>query len=343
MHFTPRLTARKGLVARRAVLSGFALPFLPRFAQAAEVVWRIGHSAPASFALNTRLVEVAATIQARSGGQMSVEVYPAGELGSPVGLLAQVRAGTLDGAPLTNQMLAGSLSVSTLPKVGFAFAGYDQVWPAMDGAVGNFLRDQMQQRLGLIAMERSWDFGFRQITTTAKAISTVTDLDGLRLRTPPEVETIALFQALKARPVPMPLTELRAALATYTIDGQESVLPLVKAAELYNVQSFCAMTNHMWEGQWICVSGKSWSKLPDKLKQTVAEAFNASALLHRQDTAAADAVIRVELDPTRMKFTTIDPQPFRKALRTAGYYATLQKKFGDDAWNALEQYTGRLA
>jgi TRAP-type C4-dicarboxylate transport system substrate-binding protein len=329
---------------RRAVLAaaGLAAPFLPRFARAAAFTWRLGHTAPVDFPLQVRLVEAAATIASRSEGQMAVEIYADGQLGSAVGLLAQVRAGTIDAASLTSQVLAKDLPVAALPMVGFAFAGTDRLWPALDGGAGGFVRAQIKERLGLVAMDRCWDFGFRQITTGDKAVNSAADMVGLRLRTPPEADFIGLFQALKALPVAVPLNSLATALGSHAVDGQDSVLPLVQAAGLFRVQSLCALTNHVWDGEWICVSGNSWSKLPAKLKDIVAAALNESGLRQRQDTADADVKMRKGLEAAGMKFNTVDPRGFRSVLRTSGYYAAWQTRMGDDAWAALEKYTGRL-
>jgi TRAP-type C4-dicarboxylate transport system substrate-binding protein len=323
--------------------AGLAAPFLPRFARAAEFTWRIAHSAPVDFALHLGLVEAAGTIAHRSEGQMAVEIYPNSELGSAVGLLAQVRAGKIDAVPLTSQMLTGDLTVAALPLVGFAFGGYDQLWAAIDGDAGGYVRAQINERLGLVAMDRCWDFGFRQITTSGKPLSTAADMVGLRLRTVPEADFIGLFQALQALPVAMPLSLLEKALGSHSIDGQDSVLPLVQAAGLSRVQSVCALTNHVWDGEWMCVSGKSWAKLPANLKDIVAAALNESALHQRQEVADADGKIRKRLEAAGMTFNAVDPRSFRSALRKAGYYAAWQKRMGDDAWAALEKYAGRLA
>ncbi|MEA2770888.1 MAG: hypothetical protein QOD93_3850 [Acetobacteraceae bacterium] len=331
--------------SRRVVLAaavGFALPFLPRFAGAAETIWRIAHNAPTDFAMHVRLVEAADAIATRSEGRMAVRIFPNSELGIPVGLLAQLRAGTIDAVPLAGQMLAEDLSVVGLPMVGFAFPGYDRLWPAIDGDLGNFIRAQITERLGLVAMDRCWDFGFRQIITSGKTVNTAADMDGLRLRAPQDANFIRLFQALKALPVTMPLNGLTRALSSHSVDGLESVVPLVKAAGLFRVLSDCALTNHVWDGQWLCVSGKSWAKLPAKLKDVVALALNESGLHQRQDTADAELKVRQELEATGLKFNTVDPNGFRSALRKSGYYDAWHVKMGDNAWAALEKYSGRL-
>jgi TRAP-type C4-dicarboxylate transport system substrate-binding protein len=341
----PWCAVPRPVMPRRAVLAaaaGLAAPFLPRFADAAEVTWRLGHSAPTDFALHVRLQEAATAIADRSGGQMELKIYPNSQIGSPVGLLAQVRAGALDAAPLTGQLLARDLPVAALPTLGFAFAGYAELWPAMDGGIGGFLREQFHERIGLVAMQRCWDFGFRQITTSGKPVHTAPDLAGLRLRTPPEADFIELFQAFKALPIAMPLGALNRALSTHAVDGQESVLQLVAAAGLLNLQSVCALTNHVWDGQWLCVSGKSWSKLPAKLQDVVAACLNESALRQRQDTEAADVEIRRRLEAGGMTFNTVDPSDFRAVLRRSGYYAAWRARMGDDAWTVLQNHAGSL-
>jgi TRAP-type transport system periplasmic protein len=328
---------RRSLLAAGAAV--VAAPVMPRFARAAEFTWRIGHNAPPGFALHVRLQEAAREIAARSDGQMELHVYADSELGSPIGLLTQLRAGTIDAAPLTSQVLASNLAVAALPMLGFAFGGYDRAWAALDGDLGSLLRVRIKDRLGLVAMERCWNFGFRQITTSGKVIEAAESLEGLRLRTPPEADFIGLFQALKATPMTIPLNGLEKALQSHAIDGQESVLPLVKAAGLYRVQSTCALTNHVWDGHWMCISGKAWSSLPKKLKDIVAAAFDEGGLHQRQDTMGYEAATQQELEATGMKFTTVNHETFRQALQKAGYYAGWRKKNGDDGWTALEKYT----
>ncbi|HEY0183402.1 MAG TPA: TRAP transporter substrate-binding protein [Rhodopila sp.] len=333
-------------MSRRAVLAGatgLAAPSLPRFARASEVIWRVGHSAPVEFPLHLRLVEAARLIAARSAGRMEVQIHPASELGGAVGLLAQTRAGSIDAAPLTGKVLARDLAVAALPTLGFAFPDYAQLWSAMDGGLGGFLRARLNERLNLVAMDTCWDFGFREITTSGKVVQTPRDIEGLRLRTPAEAGFIELLRALKVLPIPMPLRSLERALGSHAVDGQEGVLPLVKAAGLFRVQSACALSHHVWDGQWLCISAKSWGRLPAKLQDIVAATLNESARRQRQDVAAAEADLREDLAGEGMTFNTVDMQGFRSALRSAGYYAACRTRMGEDGWAVLEKSTGGLA
>lgn len=333
---------------RRRVLgvgaAALAAPALPRFAAAApEFVWRVGHTAPLSFPLHKRLVEAASEIGVKSEGRIQLTVHPDSQLGGQVGLLQQVRGGSVEMTPVTGQSLAGVLGPMFVQSVGFAFAGYDTLWPALDGDLGNAMRDQIQQRLGMMAMIRCWDFGFRQITSRKKPVKVAADLEGLKIRIPIDPDLIALFQALKATPLGMNLQDLMPALQSGAVEAQDGILPLVSAAKIYEQQSYCAITNHSWEGQWLCVNAIAWQRLPDKLKDVVAAALNDAGLRQRSDSAATEANVRNDLTKIGMAFNAVDPSSFRSVLRSAGYYDKARQRVGDELWGKLEKYAGRLA
>ena len=62
-------------------------------------------------------------------------------------------------------ILASILPVTAVNGMGFAFKDYAQVWAAIDGDLGDYIRAQISAKAGLVPMEKRWDLGFRQITT----------------------------------------------------------------------------------------------------------------------------------------------------------------------------------
>ena len=98
--------------------------------------------------------------------------------------------------------------------MGFAFKDYPQVWTAIDGDLGDYIRSQIAAKAGLVPMEKRWDLGFRQITTSAKPIEKAADLAGLKLRVPGAPALVSLFTALGASPVSMQFGEVYTSLQT---------------------------------------------------------------------------------------------------------------------------------
>ena len=156
----------------------------------------------------------------------------------------------------------------------------------MDGDLGKFVRTQIAAKAGLVAMDRMWDLGFRQITTSTKPIKTADDLVGLKIRVPVAPSLVTLFKTLKAAPLSMQFTEVYSALQTHIADAQENPLTLIKVTKLFEVQKYCSLTNHVWDGHWMCCNAAAWKGLPDDLKEIVGRNLNdgriARARRHRQ-------------------------------------------------------------
>jgi len=63
----------------------------------------------------------------------------------------------------------------------------------------------------------------------------------------------------------------------------------------------------------------------------------------RADVAAADSSVKADLTAKGLVFANPDPQPFRDALKKAGFYSEWKQKYGDEAWGLLEKNVGSLA
>ena len=61
----------------------------------------------------------------------------------------------------------------------------------------------------------------------------------------------SLFKALGAGPAPINFNELYSALQTKVVEGQENPLPIIATTRLYEVQKYCSLTGHVWDGYWI--------------------------------------------------------------------------------------------
>ena len=126
--------------------------------------------------------------------------------------------------------------------------------------------------------------------------------------------------------------------------GQENPLAQVSTGKLYEVQKYCALSNHCWSGYWIVANRRALSSLPADLVDIVNTHFDAAAIRERADLQEMDRSLQAELAGKGMTFNKPDPVQFRAALVKASFYTQWQwqKTYGAEAWARLEQYTGRL-
>ena len=332
---------RRGLAA--ATLASLPLVAVrTRPAAAAAFRYKFASNLPATHPLNLRVKEAADRIHAATGGRVQIRLFPNNQLGSDTDVLGQLRSGAVQFFTLSGLILSTLVPESAINGVGFAFKDYGQVWTAMDGKLGGFVRGQIA-RHGLLAMEKMWDNGFRQTTTSTKPIRVPADFAGLKMRVPVAPLWTSMFQALGAAPTSINFSEVYSALQTHVADGQENPLAVIYTAKLYEVQKYCSLTNHMWDGFWFLANPRAFDRLPKDAQEVVAREVNRAALEQRADVAKLNADLQGRLTAAGMAFNTVEAAPFREALRKAGFYKDWRGRFGAEAWGLLEASVGGLS
>ena len=324
------------------VLAGaIAAPIVAR-AQQPQWTYKYANNLPDSHPMNLRAREMAAAIKDQTGGRFEMQIFPSSQLGSDTDTLSQIRSGGVEFFTLSGLILSTLVPAASINGLGFAFPSYDAVWRAMDGDLGAYVRAQIAKS-GLIAMEKIWDNGFRQTTTSTKPIVTPDDFKGMKLRVPPSPLWTSMFKALDAAPASINFNEVYSALQTKIVDGQENPLAIISTAKLYEVQKYCSLTNHMWDGFWFLANQRAWQALPEDVRGIVAKNINMAGLKERDDVAELNATLQQSLAAKGLVFNRPDPAPFRDKLRAAGFYSEWRSKYGEEAWGILEKSTGKLA
>ena len=316
--------------------------FSPR-SEAADFKLKFANNLPMIHPMNVRAREMAKAIKEETNGAVQIQVFPSSQLGSDTDTLAQVRSGAVDLFALSPVILGTLVPSVQISAVGFAFKDYDQVWSAMDGDLGAHVRSEIAKTDTLFAFDKMWDNGFRVTTTSTRPVLKPEDLVGMKLRVPPSPIIMSIFKAFEAAPTSINFAEVYSALQTRIVEGQENPLTLVSSAKLYEVQKYCSLTNHVWDGFWMLGNSKSFARLPADVQAVVRKHIDAAVMGQRADLAALQGSIRDTLKEKGLELADTEPQAFREQLRSANYYADWHEKFGEAAWAILEKYSGKLA
>jgi len=334
---------RSFLRAGTAAAGGLAaFGTLTRRGDAAEFTWRYANNNVAQHPMNVRLREAVDRIREQSGGRVDIQVFPNSQLGGDTDMLSQLRTGAIQLFNLSGLILSTFVPLASINGIGFAFKDYDQVWSAMDGALGAFIRAAVAKS-GLYAFASMWDNGYRQITSSTHPIKAPDDLMGFKIRVPVSPLWTSMFKAFGAAPASININEAYSAMQTRIVEGQENPLALIDLYKFYEVQKFVSVTNHMWDGFWTLANGRAWASLPKDLQDVVERNIDAAAKLERDDVRALNASLQGALTAKGMAFNTTDAQIFRAALRKAGFYAEWKEKYGAEAWAVLESQVGALS
>lgn len=333
------ITRRQLLKGATALAAGAAIR--PAFA-ARKTVIKIGLDLASDHPTTVNLNAAAAKIKDATSGEVTLQVFPSSQLGNDTHMLSNLRSGAMQMMAIGDNILATLVPNAAINNVGFAFKNSDMAWQALDGAVGDVVRADIE-KAGLHPMHRIWDEGFRQITSSTKQINTPADLQGFKIRVPPSPISLSLFQSLGAAATTINIAELYTALQTHVVDGQENPFGNIETQKFYQVQKYCSVTNHMWVGYWLLANGPFWASLPDDHKKVISETLDAQALEQRKANRALEGTLEAALKKQGLEFAKPDIAAFQKTLTQSGFYKTWKEKFGAPLWTALEGVTGPLA
>lgn len=204
-----------------------------------------------------------------SHGRIRVKLFFGGSLGGEKALVRRCAQGTIQMAGVSTgaaSSLVPELNVLEMPYLFHDAAEADRI---LDGAV----KPQMAKLLaskgfvfGLWA-----ENGFRSMFTRDKAINTVADLRGLRMRSQETIAHLNMYRALGASPQPIDATNVLTSLQTNVVDGFDNTPIFAFATSWYQGAHHMTLTEHIYQPALILISKQFYDSLPRDLQQVVTD------------------------------------------------------------------------
>jgi TRAP-type C4-dicarboxylate transport system substrate-binding protein len=274
---------------RRTLLkTSLAAPFVAPPALAQGITLRMQHFLGTNAALHTVATQFAADVAIATGNRVTISVLPGGAVVAPTELLDTVRNGILDG-----QFAAPSWFASKDPgfiilgDTGATFASVDarDRWFSEGG--GADLGRALYDRFGLHYVDQFYWPG--EHIPSRRAINTVDDLRGLKVRCPPGM-IAEVFGRAGASVVNLPLPELFNALQSGVVDAADQANPgLNWAVGLYRNARFSVAANHSMPTCEVSFSKRRWDGLPAEAKAAIGAAVKKMSAAHKAAIEKEDA------------------------------------------------------
>src|SRR5690606_1179026 len=170
-----------------------------------------------------------------------------------------------------------------------------------------------------------WDNGIRHVSNNVRPIKTPEDLEGIKLRTPPDPVTIDIFTALGANPTPLAFSELYIALQQGVVDGQENPFMNIYSTKLHEVQKYISLTAHKYETTPFLASKIVFNGFSKKDHALIKEAAVEAAKFNREESLKSDAKLRQVFLDAGLEINEIDSAPFIE--KTKGVYDKWRKDY----------------
>ena len=262
-------------------------------------------------------------IEERSGGNITVTIYPNNQLGSEIETVQSAIAGMGDcDIVLTGESMQTYVEELGIIGMPYAITSDEHMDAVLNGEVGKEL-DELMLSAGLRnlgAIRR----GPRNVTSN-KEIHTPDDLKGFIIRTPESKMTMAAFEAMGAKPTPMAFSEIFTSLQQGVIHGQENPLANIYDASLYEVQDYVIETEHLRAWVYMAISEARFSTFSPAAQQMIQECATEAINYEHELFLESEANLKSMLEEKGMTFIEVDQAPFKEKA-VSGVLAVLSDK-----------------
>ncbi|MEH6628433.1 MAG: TRAP transporter substrate-binding protein [Motiliproteus sp.] len=284
---------------------------------------------------STKAMELfAEELEKISGADVKAQLFPAMQLGGAKENIDQVRSGAVMGTWIGISYLSRTVPELEAVSLPFAFSTRQQAFDVIDGKVGDVLNEKLAEK-GFIALGYM-ELGFRHVTNNTRAISSLEDFQGLKLRLQPNQTHLATMRSVGANPVSMGIKEVYGALQQGVLDGQENPYSIISTKRFDEVQTYLSDTGHFYDFIVVAANLKKFNKLSSDRQQAVRDAMATAVAWQRAKAAEEDTAARDELVKRGMIFTPIsDDLRAQLKARSHGVVDDLKAKIGDEVINTV--------
>ena len=290
------LGAGNALAKRRTFTFGYDQPRTTGYGVAADI-------------FNAKLMEV-------SGGQLGVDQFPNAQLGQEPVMLQKVRSGDID------LIISSAANASTVaPQAGvmslhylFRDQGHLRRAIADQGVVAatKEMVSESVQGAFVLCLET---LGFRNLYGK-KAVRTVGDLKGTKIRVQATKTEDAHFAGYGAQTVHMPFGEVYTSLQTGVVQMAENGINIYLSNKHYEVAPIMSMTEHEANNGFIWISSKTWNSLNEQEKKWVEGACAEVARVQPDRALRLENESLARLEKMGVKIIhDVDKSGFMKAAR----------------------------
>lgn len=236
-----------------------------------SVTFRLGHIFPVDSVKDQAAKMFAERIEEETDGEVKIDVYPASQLGGDEVLAQDISRGTLEMSFLNQGSLSGldeMLDFHYLPFIVTSNEEADEIFYG-DGIIPEIMTDTLAEHnmttLGFFENE------FRGVSNSERAVSSIDDLKGMKLRVPGSQAIKGFFEEAGSQAVVMPFNELYLALQQGTVDGQDNGLLLTGDSKFQEVNKFYTLLNHVYASGSIVINTEKFDALTEEQKEVFKE------------------------------------------------------------------------
>ncbi|HXL03405.1 MAG TPA: TRAP transporter substrate-binding protein [Bacillota bacterium] len=278
---------------------------------AQKTTLKLSHDYAIDGVVDRAMKHFASEVDRLSDGQMTVEIYPGGVLGTWRECLEAMEFGTVDMVAESLGTLEPYCKLAGLEGAPYLYKDEAHFYRVWDGPVGAEVIEEIVRQTNRRFLNVMWR-GARQLATV-KPVENLADLKGLKVRVPPEETYIRTWKALGANPTPMSLSEVFTALQQRVIEGVEQPINVMLEESWMDVCKNLIMTYHAAEPFGIIMWEPTFKRLSKDSQAILSDAAHLTTEWMRMTIANEEKEALDAIKAMGVKVVYPDLEPFREA------------------------------
>ncbi|ODT74445.1 MAG: transporter [Pelagibacterium sp. SCN 64-44] len=307
-----------------------------------EMRARLGHVFATNSPVDQASQAFAQCVNEGTGGAISMTVFPDSQLGGDEAIGRDLSRGGIEFAFLNPGSLTGLdplLDIHYLPYIVSNNEEADAIFYNPEGILQTTVRETLANH-GMRALD-FFELEFRAVTNSQRAVESLEDMAGLRLRVPGSAAIRGFFEAAGSQAVTLPFPELFVALQQGTVDGQDNGASITYNSRLFEAQAFMTPINHVYAMGTITVSNVVWDRLSEDHQNVVTQCANTAAADQIVANRAAQAEFIAGIKEGGVTVSQLSPEAMQEFVDLGrSLWTSLEGIYGADRIAALRAEVG---
>lgn len=277
----------------------------------AEYQWTCGVNLPTDHPYYTGCVKFGELMNEKSGGRISLEVYPSAQLGNERDVVEALQMGSVDftlisAAPLSN--FTDDFQVFDFPYI---FSSPEHAYKVLDSEIGRKMLDNLENYdlVGLEFLEN----GFYYISCN-KRIEHPADMKGVKIRSLENQMQVDTYNNIGANGIAMAFSEVYTSLQNATLDATGLTPAVIGSNNMHQVQKCCAATDHFYAAAPLLMSKATYDSLDEELQQVVREAAAEARDWQREESQKYNEEMLQKIKDEGCEIVEVDKEEWKEAM-----------------------------
>ena len=293
-------------------------------AEAKTVMLKIAHANVAKHPMGVGFEKFKEMVESRSNGEVKVKIFDSGKFGGVKEMMSAIQTNTLQMVSIPTPYLVNYDKKFAIFDMPFLFPSYEATDKITDGSIGTDLAGILEKRdmkgLGYI------EIGFRNIFNNKKAVKTLEDARGLKIRATGSKAHIATLQSFGILATSVAWGEVYTAMQQKTVDGIDIDINLAAFNKFYEVNNYLTLTRSLYTPHLVFINNTFLKKLTPENQKIVLAAFEEMKVFERDLNRRLEEEGIQKLKAGGIEVTTLSPQERQRWVDAS---ASVYKKFED--------------